>query len=517
MKTTLKQLQSIRLSSRDLQSSFVVFLVALPLCLGIALASGAPPASGLIAGIIGGLVVGFLSPSEMSVSGPAAGLAVVVLQGIQSVGSFELFCTITALAGVLQLILAYANFGVVGSLIPSSVIKGMLAAIGILIILKQIPHAVGFDADYFGDQSFFQNDGDNTFSALNHAFASLTYGALILSLLSAFILFFWDRLSDKINLLRPLPPALVVVSAGILLNELLLPHFGLELTAEHLVQLPNSSLFTPISPWILFESFKVEYLLLALTLGLIGSVETILSIDATEKIDPLKRGVNTSRELFAQGVGNIMSGLLGGLPVTSVIVRSSANVTAGARSRTSGILHAVWLLLFALLLPSLVNKIPLSTLAVLLIFVGFKLTSPKLYKSFIKLGPSQIIPFIITILAILFTDLLMGVFIGFAVGLFFVFKTNLHSSVLLVNEGGLYLLRFNKDTSFLNKPLLKKLLASVPENSELIIDGSRPIFIDADIIDMISDFVEAAPGKNIKTKINKSSLALSPYFRDEHA
>lgn len=464
MRTTLKQFQSIRITSRDLQSSFVVFLVALPLCLGIALASGAPAASGLIAGIIGGLVVGLLSPSEMSVSGPAAGLTVVVLTGIQSVGSFEIFCAITALAGVFQLFLGFARFGIVGSLIPSSVIKGMLAAIGILIILKQIPHAIGFDADYFGDQSFFQKDGDNTFSAIQHAFSSLTYGALTLSIVAAFILILWERLNKKIKLFNVLPSALVAVISGILLNGWVLPLFGMELTAEHLVQLPDGSLFDPISPQLFIDSFKIEYVLLAITLCLIGSIETILSIDASEKIDPLKRGVNTSRELFAQGIGNIVSGFLGGLPVTSVIVRSSANVTAGASSRVSGILHAVWLLLFATLLPSLVNKIPLATLAVILIFVGFKLTSPKLYKSFVKLGPSQMIPFVVTILAILFTDLLVGVLIGFMVGLFFVFKTNLHSSVLLVNEDGLYLLRFNKDTSFLNKPILKKLLASIPEN-----------------------------------------------------
>ncbi len=514
MRATLKQIQSTRFSSQNLQSSFVVFLVALPLCLGIALASGAPASSGLIAGIVGGLLVGFLSPSEIAVSGPAAGLAVVVLAGIKDVGSFEMFCVITALAGIFQILLGFLRFGVVGTLIPSCVIKGMLAAIGILIILKQIPHAVGFDADYFGDESFAQLDGDNTFSALSHAFSSLTYGAVIISAFSAITLLSWDWLAARASMLKLVPSALIVVGGGILLNTLLLPLLELQLSTEHLVQLPSTSLFSPVSPLILFDAFRWDYLVLAITLCLIGSIETILSIDASEKIDPLKRSVDTSRELFAQGAGNIVSGLLGGLPITAVIVRTSANVSAGANSRLSGILHAVWLLVFAVLAPSLLNQIPLACLAVILIFVGFKLTSPKLFKSFAKLGRSQFIPFVVTIVAILFTDLLLGVLIGFVVGLLFVFKANLHASVVLVNDSNLYLLRFNKDTSFLNKPILKKLLASIPGNSELLIDGSRSVFIDADIVDMIEDFVDSSGQKNITTQIRKSSLALSPYFKE---
>ncbi len=514
MKAYTEQFKSIRFSPKDLQSSLVVFLVALPLCLGIALASGAPAASGLIAGIIGGLIVGFLSPSEVSVSGPAAGLTVVVLAGIQTVGSFETFCAVTAVAGLMQLILAGVRFGLVGSLIPSSVIKGMLAAIGILIILKQIPHAIGFDADYFGDESFLQNDGDNTFSALTHALSSTTTGAILISLFSFFVLLFWDRFAGKTPL-KVLPSALIAVALAVIANEFVLPLWGLQLTQEHLVQVPDTSLFVFRSPLDVLGLFQSNFFGLALTLCLIGSIETILSIDASEKIDPLKRSVDPTRELFAQGIGNFASGLLGGLPVTAVIVRSSANVTAGAQTRLSGILHATWLLLFALAAPDLLNKIPLSVLAMVLIFVGFKLTTPKIYHSYLKQGLSQLIPFLVTILAILLTDLLVGVLIGFVVGLVFVFKNNLHASVLLVHDDdGLYLLRFNKDTSFLNKPILKKLLAQVPKNSELLIDGSRAVFIDTDIINMVEDFVEAAPQKNIKVQIRKSSLALSPFFKD---
>ena len=513
MKVLLRQAHGIQFSMKDLQASFVVFLVALPLCLGIALASGAPAASGLIAGIIGGLIVGFLSPSEVSVSGPAAGLTVVVLGGIQSVGSFELFCAITAFAGILQLILAALRFGVIGSLIPSSVIKGMLAAIGILIILKQIPHAIGFDADYFGDESFMQNDGDNTFSALQHAFSSITLGAILISAISLLILILWDRIVKKTPL-KTVPAALIAVIAGVFLNEMLLPAWNLALEPEHLVRMPDTSLFQ----WTSFASFSTLFewpsLSLALSLCLVGSLETLLSLDASEKMDPLKRGVNASRELFAQGIGNFLSGLLGGLPTTAVIVRTSANIAAGATSRLSGILHALWLLFFALLIPQYLNKIPLAVLAMVLIFVGFKLTSPKLYKTYARLGRSQFIPFAVTIIAILLTDLLIGVMIGFAVGLFFVIKNNLSASLVLVNDDDRYLLRFYKDTSFLNKPILKNLLASIPHSSSVLIDGSRPVFIDKDIIYMLEDFVEAAPQKQIQVEFRKSSLALSPYFKD---
>ncbi len=513
MNAIAAQIKNLRFSTKDLQASFVVFLVALPLCLGIALASGAPASSGLIAGIIGGLIVGFLSPSEISVSGPAAGLTVVVLGGIQSIGSFETFCAITAIAGLMQLGLAALRFGILGSLIPASVIKGMLAAIGILIILKQIPHAIGFDADFFGDESFMQTDGDNTFSALQHAISSTTTGAILISLISLALLLSWDRVLANTPL-RTVPSALVAVLAGVMMNEFLLPLWGLQLSPEHLVQMPEASLFQLTPPSAFSAIFSAPALTLALTLCLVGSLETILSLDASEKMDPLKRGVNASQELFAQGIGNFFSGLLGGLPVTAVIVRTSANLSAGATSRLSGIFHAVWLLLFALLIPTYLNKIPLAVLAMVLIVVGFKLTTPKLYKSFLKLGRSQFIPFLVTIVAILLTDLLIGVLIGFAVGLYFVFKANLHASLVLVSDKNHYLLRFNKDTSFLNKPLLKKLLATIPQNSLVLIDGSRSVFIDHDIIDMVEDFVESAPQKNITIELRKSSLALSPYFKE---
>lgn len=504
----------IRFTGDDFKASLAVFLIAVPLCLGIALASGAPASSGLIAGIIGGFVIGFLSPSEISVSGPAAGLTVIVASGIEKLGAFEALCFATALAGVLQIVLGAIRFGYVGTLIPASVIKGMLAAIGIIIILKQIPHAFGYDADFFGNQSFAQADGDNTFSAILNHLDALSLSAVIISAVSAIVLLTWDRLATKVAPLKAVPAALVVVVLGILINEFALLPAGIGLIEDHLVRVPEGGgIFQPLDFSRFMDYLSMPHFQVAITLCLVGSLETLLSIDASEKIDPLKRSVDSSRELYAQGIGNTLSGLLGGLPITAVIVRTSANVSSGGIHRSAGIMHAVWLFVFALFFPALLNRIPLAALAMILIFVGFKLTTPKLYKSFLSKGVSQITPFLVTIIAILLTDLLMGVAIGFLVGIFFVIKDSVHSVFLMVQEGEHYLLRFNKDTSFLNKPQLKKALSTVPDNSEIVIDGSRPIHIDPDIIDVIEDFREAAPRRNITVQITQSSLAISPYFR----
>lgn len=502
------------IAAHDLKASFVVFLVALPLCLGIALASGAPLSSGIIAGIIGGVVIGLLGGSEVSVSGPAAGLTVIVAAGITKLGSFELFCVATVFAGVFQLIFGLVRFGYISNFIPASVIKGMLAAIGILIILKQIPHAVGFDHDFFGDESFFQKDGDNTFTALFQAGNYLTLGAVFIALFSVAVLVAWDHIPEKMKFLKSIPGALVVVLGAIALNRWILPLYSLELQAEHLVQIPlTESIFKPLSFSILSEIDK-DVLILAITLALIGSIETLLSLDASEKIDPLKRTPNTAKELYAQGTGNILSGILGGLPITAVIVRSSANIASGGLYRSSAILHGLWLLLLTLFFAHFLNMIPLSALAIILIFVGFKLTTPKLYKSVFAKGLAQFIPFVVTIVSILATDLLTGVLIGFVVGMFFVIKTNIHSGVLMIQEGDQYLIRFNKDVSFLNKPILKKILQTIPNNSLLTIDGSRSVYIDNDIVEIIDDFTQSSPTKGIKVELKKSSLALSPYFKE---
>jgi MFS superfamily sulfate permease-like transporter len=507
-------LSALRVKKNDVMASFVVFLVALPLCLGIALASNAPLSAGIVSGIIGGIIIGVLSGSEVSVSGPAAGLTVIVAAGITKVGSFEMLCVATVIAGVLQLIYGLCRFGYISNLIPSSVINGMLAAIGILIILKQIPHAVGFDRDYFGDENFLENGGANTFSTLLDVGSYLTPGAVIIGICSVLVLLSWDKIANKVKLLKTIPGALVVVVGSVILNEWILTPLGLHVEEAHLVQLPlTESIFKPLHLTMLNQVDK-DVILLAITLSLIASIESLLSLDASEKIDPLKRTPNSAKELYAQGFGNIFSGLLGGLPTTAVIVRTSANVASGVLHCSSAVLHGIWLLLLTLFFASALNLIPLSALAVVLIFVGFKLTTPKLYKSVFAKGYSQSIPFIITIAAILFTDLLTGVFIGFVVGIFFVMKNNMHSSIMMIKEGDRYLVRINKDASFLNKPILKNILLKIPQNSHVTIDGSRSIFIDSDIVSIIEDYTVAAPSKNIKVELKKSALAICPLFKE---
>lgn len=511
----MKPVMSTWFNKSDLKASFVVFLVALPLCLGISLASNAPLSSGIIAGIIGGLVVGFLGGSEVSVSGPAAGLTVIVAGGIAKLGGFETLCMATAMAGVIQIILGFARFGYIGNLIPASVIKGMLAAIGILIILKQIPHALGFDKDYFGDESFIENTGSNTFSTLLDVGSYLTSGAVAIAVFAFAILFFWDRLPEALKILKNIPGALVVVFGSVILNQLVLPIFNIQLEAEHLVSIPlNESIFKPLNWSVAFSNLNKDVFVVAVTLAIIGSLETLLSLDASEKIDPLKRTPNSQRELYAQGAGNFLSGILGGLPVTAVIVRTSANVASGAQYRSSAVFHGLWLLILTLSAAPLLNMIPLSALAVVLIFVGFKLTTPKLYKQVFAHGYDQFIPFIITIAAILMTDLLMGVMIGFVFGILFVIKNSIHDSLFMVNEGNHYLIRFNKDVSFLNKPLLKKLLQKIPAQSLVTIDGSRSVYIDHDIVDIIQDYAASGPAKGINVEFKKSSLALNPHFKE---
>lgn len=501
-----------KLEGGDFKAAFVVFLVALPLCLGIALASGAPVRAGLIAGIVGGIVVGLLSPSQVSVSGPAAGLTIIVFAAIKDLG-FETFCFAVTLSGLLQILFGYLRFGKLVNLIPVSVIKGMLAAIGIIIILKQIPHFFGFDVDQIGDFEFFQQDGENTFSEIIRASEHIEKGALLIGVFSVFIMLLWDFLSKKNKILGAVPSALFAVASGIFINEFINPGMGIKLGSEHLVNVPGlSDLFQFFNP---LNGFKIDAktVLVTLTLAVVGSIESLLSIEASEKIDPEKRSVDADKELKAQGIGNFLSGILGGLPLTAVIVRTSANIGSGGKTRWSCIFHGLLLGICIISVPDLLNKIPLSCLATILIFVGFKLTSPKLYKQYLRKGKAQYVPFLVTIFAILFTDLLIGVGIGLLVGTFFVIKRNTHESILMVNDENKHLIRFNKDASFLNKPLLKKLLKEVNPGSTVVLDGSRSVYIDQDIIDMLEDFTEYAPTKNIKVELKKSPLALSSYFR----
>jgi len=494
--------------SSDFPASVVVFLVALPLCLGIALASGAPLFSGLIAGIIGGIVVGALSGSSVSVSGPAAGLTTIVAAAILDLGSFQAFLLCVVIAGIIQIVLGFAKAGTIGHFFPSAVIKGMLAAIGLILILKQIPHAVGYDEDFEGDESFFQADGKNTFSEIIASLDSLTPGAVVISISCLLILIFWNKnQAQRFRFFRIVPAPLGAVLSGILLNiifDSFIPYLSID--AKHLVSVPQLLGESPeASSFFVFPDFSMltnpKIYIAAITIAIVASLETLLSIEACDKMDPLHQITPLNRELKAQGAGNLVSGLLGGLPVTSVIVRSSANINAGAQTKASAISHGLILLVALLAIPGFLNLIPLSCLAAILLLVGYKLTRFSLYKEMYAKGYSQFYPFIITVIAIMFTDLLKGVFLGIIVGLFFILKTNFQKAVITVHSNENHLIKFSKDVSFMHKASLRNALTQIPKDTNLVIDGTKSHFIDEDIIETLEDFIETAKSKNIEVDL----------------
>jgi MFS superfamily sulfate permease-like transporter len=503
----------------DLPASIVVFLVALPLCLGIALASGAPMFSGIAAGVIGGVVVGALSKSPLSVSGPAAGLASIVLLAINDLHSFPAFLCSVVIAGLLQILLGYLRAGVIGHFVPVAVIKGMLAAIGIILLLKQIPHAVGYDADFEGDESFLQPDGKNTFTDIIQAWDFLTPGAIVIALVSLLILILWERSFFKEHkIIKMIPGPLLVVLLGILLNAMFARYFqSLLIMPSHLVSFPEVSNSAGFASLFTFPDVSQltnpKVYTVAITLALVASLETLLSIEAADKLDPYKRITPLNRELKSQGVANVLSGLVGGLPVTSVIVRTSANVAAGARTKLSAIVHGLFLMSAVILFPHFLELIPLSSLAAILLMVGYKLTSLKIVKEMYEKGITQFLPFLVTIIAILFSDLLTGVFIGLLVSIFFVIKTNFKSAVFIMNDGNNFILKFTKDVSFLNKSSLRKALEKIPRGASLMIDGGNAEFIDQDIISILEDYKNEAPSKNISLEIKKSNGAMNSFFR----
>lgn len=476
----------------DFPASIVVFLVALPLCLGVALASGAPLLSGVISGIIGGLVVGALSSSNISVSGPAAGLTAVVLAAITQLGSFDIFLMAVLLAGIFQIIAGVSKLGFIANYIPSNVIKGLLAAIGVILILKQIPHAVGFDRDHRDDFTSMQSDGENTFSELLNIFTFFSWGAIVISLLSMLAMIYWDK--TPMRKIKFFPASLFVVIFGVFINFI----FGkfipsLYIDTSHLVNIPP---FEGISSLITTPDFSsisnYNVWTVALTIAIVASIETLLNLEAVEKIDIHKRQASPNRELVAQGIGNTLSGLVGGIPLTSVIVRSSVNINAGAKTKLSTILHGIFLLVSVLFLSPIINLIPLSSLAAILILTGYKLANVALFKNMYKKGLNQFVPFLVTILAIVFTDLLIGVVIGLFVSIFYILKSNFKNPFVLQNE----VLHFNEtlrlelpnQVSFLNKASIKDTLWSVPEGSKVIIDASYTDFIDNDVIEDIEEF-----------------------------
>jgi MFS superfamily sulfate permease-like transporter len=501
----------------DFPASIVVFLVAVPLCLGIALASGAPMFSGIIAGFTGGIVVSLLSGSSLGVSGPAAGLTVIVLSGINGFG-FEVFLFAVVVSGLIQLILGYVKAGIVGYYFPSSVIKGMLSAIGIIIILKQIPHAFGYDADYEGDLSFVQTDGENTFSELANMFNYVTPGAIIITMVCLAILIIWERpFMKKHKIFQLVQGPLVVVVTGILLNLLFRNIPALYLRNEHLVNIPvasNPSEFIGLFTLPDFTQFlNPDIYMLALTLAIVASLETLLCVEATDKLDPIKRVTPTNRELKAQGIGNIISGMIGGLPITQVIVRSSANIQSGGRTKTSAFFHGILLLASAILIPHVLNLIPLASLAAILFMVGYKLAKPSLFRSMYRLGWPLFAPFLITIIAIVFTDLLIGIALGLGAAIMFILYQNLKTPYYFdpekYHQDEKIKIELSENVSFLNRASILQTLNHLPENSMVEIDASRSRIIDHDVLELIYDFQENARHKNIMLEFigfNKTTL-----------
>jgi MFS superfamily sulfate permease-like transporter len=496
----------------DLPASIVVFFVALPLCLGIALASGAPLFAGVIAGIVGGIVVGAASGSKLGVSGPAAGLAVIVLDSITKLNGWEVFLLAVVLAGIIQLAMGYLKLGIIAYYFPTSVIKGMLTGIGLIIILKQIPHALGYDKDFEGDVAFQIGD-ENTFSMIENALILITPAAVIISLVSLTILLLWDNvLSKKHKLFTWVQGPLVAVIAGIVLKNLfdsgVLPY---SLDSQHLVNIPVASsvseFFQQFSAPDFSQLANPQVYFVALTLAIIASLETLLCVEATDKLDPNRSITPTNRELKAQGVGNIVSGLIGGLPVTQVIVRSSANITFGARSKLSAILHGSLLFLCAITIPGILNQIPLATLACILFVVGYKLAKPALFVGMYRLGWDQFIPFIVTVLAIVFTDLLRGIGIGMAVAVFYILRNHFRNAYSLVsvpqssNGKPAFRMLLAEEASFLNKGSILRTLNNLAEGSTVIIDGSNSKVIDHDVIEVIQDFVVNAKKRNILVEV----------------
>ncbi len=519
----------------DLPAGLVVFLVALPLCLGISIASGATPIAGILTGIVGGIVVGFFSGSKLGVSGPEAGLAAIILSYLTLTGvTYEMFLLGVVLTGIFQIIFGYIKAGVLANYFPSSVIKGMLAAIGILLILKQIPHGLGDDKDAEGDVEFFQADGENTFSEIINAIADPHLGAVIITMISLAIVILWQTKALKsTKYLRSIPAPLLVVICGVTLNQLFIafsPYLALEKT--HLVNIPVyesvgdffTSLKTPDFTllWqydpLFFDSLIQQYKLIismGFTLAVVASLETLLSVEATDKLDPKKRVTPTNKELIAQGIGNFVVGLIGGLPMTQAIVRSSVNINSGGKTRVSTIFHGFLLLLFVLLVPGLLNKIPLACMAGILIMIGYNLASAKLFKEMYNLGMRQYLPFFITIISILLTDLLIGIIIGLIVAIFYILKDNRSKEPFDVKvqrkKDGPYkylvLFTLNEEVTYLSKNILLLSLHDVPMDSKIIIDASETRFVSHDVVEGINEFMQySAPTKNITVEYLKREL-----------
>lgn len=505
----------------DIPAGLVVFLVALPLCLGIALASEAPLFSGIIAGIVGGTVVAVISGSKIGVSGPAAGLAVIVADAIKTLGTnaqgefdmaagFAIFLSAVVLCGIFQIILAFLKAGIIGYFFPNSVIKGMLSAIGIIIILKQIPHALGHDVIPDGMMDFFQKDGENTFTEILVSFNDINPAAVIITVVSLGVLILYEQgFMKRLKMTQIIQGPLVVVVFGLIMFNVFDQSATFNLEPDELVSIPLPSeqpngygaLF--VSPdWSLIFTWPV--ILIGITMAIVASLETLLCVEATDKLDPDKNITPTNRELLAQGTGNIVSGLIGGLPITQVIVRSSANIQSGGKTQLSAILHGILLMVSVMLIPEILNMIPLSSLAAILFLVGYKLAKPSLFIEMRKKGWAQFIPFLITVIGIVFTDLLIGIGIGFAVAIFMILRKNYETPFSFHEshqEGKPFYIRLSENVTFLNKAGIMQSLYAIPDNSEVVIDANASKYIHPDVIEIINDFETHARNSNIKLKI----------------
>jgi MFS superfamily sulfate permease-like transporter len=495
----------------DLPSSIVVFFVALPLCLGIALASGAPLFSGLIAGIIGGIVVGSLSGSKIGVSGPAAGLAAIVLTAIGTLGGYENFLVAVVLGGIIQLVFGFLKAGVIGYYFPSSVIKGMLTGIGIIIILKQIPHFFGYDADPEGDFAFKQMDGENSFSEIINMINYIKPGSALIGFIGLGILLLWDKvLSKKGKIFQIIQGPLVAVAVGIIFYVITQSNETLFISQSHLVSVPVPEDASSFLNQFSFPNFAAitnpEIWIVAFTIALVASLETLLCVEATDKIDPHKNVTPTNRELLAQGTGNILSGLVGGLPITQVIVRSSANIQSGGRTKLSAIIHGFLLLISVIIIPRLLNMIPLSVLAAILLIVGYKLAKPGLFKQMYHLGWKQWVPFSVTVFGIVFTDLLVGIGLGLGVGIIVILIKSYQNSHFLHIEdksNGKHKIKMTlaEEVTFFNKGAILKELDSLPRDTYLELDVRKTRYLDNDIIEILEDFAFKAKERHIDIKL----------------
>ncbi len=491
---------------RDLSAAFVVFVVSLPLCLGIALASGAPLFSGILSGIIGGVLVGLLSGSQTSVSGPGNSMMAVAAAQIAALGSFESFLLAVVIAGGMQVALGIARAGSVSAFIPSSVIKGLLAAIGIILVMKQIPHLLGHDADPEGEMSFFQPDQETTFSELGNLLGDIHPGAAVVGIASVLLLILWDRFKPLKQSI--IPSQLVVVLLGVGISQAMLEMGGRwTIGPSHLVQVPIAESLGGVLDFFRFPDFSAwntpAVYRAALTIAMVASLESLLSLEAADRIDPRKRTSPPSRELCAQGVGNMAAGLLGGIPVTSVIVRSSININAGSQSKLATILHGFLLLVSVALFPTLLNKVPLSCLAAILLVAGFKLASPSVFQQMWRQGRYQFLPFVLTVAAIVLTDLLVGVLIGLAAAISFILNSNLRRPLRRFVErhlgGDVLHIELANQVSFLNRAVLNRVLNEVPRGGHVLLDAQNTDYIDPDVLDLIRDFKQhVAPARGVE-------------------